>query len=230
MTPPLSRRRRDLRRVEEHLDHHRGPPGGGGGDRGPSGRTDRDRLHLRRPGHVAKGLRDFGRANPLLIIKAGVLEGKVMTPDEVRRLADLESREVLLAKVAGGMQGILQQAISLISAPLSQAARLIAALEQAAAENPSLLAAPAPRRSRPTPTWSRPRTPRSRPTPNWRPPRRPPPSPATKSSPLRRHPQHRCNYTLDGDHRRGHLSQHPLRKTSRKGSPNYPGHQHRRAP
>ena len=90
---------------------------------------------------VAKGLRDFGRANPQLIIKGGVLEGKVISPDEVRRLADLESREVLLAKVAGGMQGILQQAISLISAPLSQAARLMAALEQAAAENPSLLAA-----------------------------------------------------------------------------------------
>ena len=96
------------------------------------------------PVNVAKGLRDFGRANPLLIIKAGVLEGKVITPDEIRRLADLESREVLLAKVAGGMQGILQQAISLISAPLAQAARLIAALEQAAAENPSLLAASGP--------------------------------------------------------------------------------------
>lgn len=93
------------------------------------------------PVTVAKGLRDFGRANPLLIIKGGVLEGRVITPEEVRRLADLESREVLLAKVAGGMQGILQQAISLISAPLSQAARLMAALEQAAAENPSLLAA-----------------------------------------------------------------------------------------
>lgn len=93
------------------------------------------------PVNVAKGLRDFGRANPLLIIKGGVLEGKVIGPDEVRRLADLESREVLLAKVAGGMQGILQQAISLISAPLSQAARLLAALQQAAEENPSLLAA-----------------------------------------------------------------------------------------
>lgn len=93
------------------------------------------------PVNVAKGLRDFGRANPLLVIKGGVLDGLVLTSDEVRKLADLESREVLLAKVAGGMQGILQQAISLISAPLSQAARLVAALEQAAAENPSLLAA-----------------------------------------------------------------------------------------
>src|SRR4051794_21276306 len=77
---------------------------------------------------VAKGLRDFARTNPLLVIKGGVLDGKSLTPDDVRKLADLESREVLLAKVAGAMQGVLQQAISLVSAPLSQAARLIAAL------------------------------------------------------------------------------------------------------
>jgi large subunit ribosomal protein L10 len=89
---------------------------------------------------VAKGLRDFARTNPQLVIKGGVLDGKFLTPDEVRKLADLESREVLLAKVAGVMQGVLQQAISLVSAPLSQAARLFAALEQAAGDNPSLLA------------------------------------------------------------------------------------------
>jgi large subunit ribosomal protein L10 len=90
---------------------------------------------------VAKGLRDFARTNPQLVIKGGVLDGKFMTPDEVRRLADLESRDVLLAKVAGAMKGALQQAVSLVSAPLSKAARLFAALEQAAEENPSLLAA-----------------------------------------------------------------------------------------
>ena len=95
---------------------------------------------------VAKGLRDFARTNPQLVIKGGVLDGKFVTPDEVRKLADLESREVLLAKVAGAMQGVLQQAISLVSAPLSQAARLFAALEQAAGDNPSLLA-PAPEAS-----------------------------------------------------------------------------------
>jgi large subunit ribosomal protein L10 len=89
---------------------------------------------------VAKGLRDFARTNPQLVIKGGVLDGKFMTPDDVRKLADLESREVLLAKVAGALQGVLQQAISLVSAPLSQTARLFAALEQAAGENPSLLA------------------------------------------------------------------------------------------
>jgi large subunit ribosomal protein L10 len=89
---------------------------------------------------VAKGLRDFARSNPLLVIKGGVLEGKALDADEVRRLADLESREVLLAKVAGGMQGVLQQAISLVSAPLSQAARLLAALETAAGDDPSIIA------------------------------------------------------------------------------------------
>ena len=89
---------------------------------------------------VAKGLRDFARTNPQLVIKGGVLDGKFMTPDEVRRLADLESRDVLLAKVAGALQGVLQQAISLVSAPLSEAARLFAALEKAATENPTLLA------------------------------------------------------------------------------------------
>jgi large subunit ribosomal protein L10 len=89
---------------------------------------------------VAKGLRDFARTNPLLVIKGGVLDGKFLDSDEVRKLADLESREVLLAKVAGGLQGVLQQAISLLAAPLSQAARLLAALENAAKEDPSLIA------------------------------------------------------------------------------------------
>ena len=89
---------------------------------------------------VAKGLRDFARTNPQLVIKGGVLDGKFMSPDEVRRLADLESRDVLLAKVAGALQGVLQQAASLAAAPLSHAARLFAALEKAAGENSSLLA------------------------------------------------------------------------------------------
>jgi len=91
---------------------------------------------------VAKGLRDFARTNPQLVIKGGVVEGKLLGPDEVRKLADLESREVLLARVAGGMQGVLAQAISLISAPLSQAARLFSALQSAAEEDPSLIAGP----------------------------------------------------------------------------------------
>ena len=96
---------------------------------------------------VAKGLRDFARNNPQLVIKGGVLDGKPLTPDDVRKLADLESREVLLGKAAGAMKGVLAQAVSLFAAPLSQAARLVAALEKAATENPALIAgagAPAP--------------------------------------------------------------------------------------
>jgi len=89
---------------------------------------------------VAKGLRDFGRANPHLVVKGGVLDGRPLTADEVRTLADLESREVLLAKLAGGMLASLQQAVSLFAAPLSQAARVIAALEAKAKEDPSILA------------------------------------------------------------------------------------------
>ena len=83
---------------------------------------------------VAKGLRDFARTNPHLVIKGGVLDGKPLSPDEIRRLADLESREVLLAKAAGAMKGVLAQAVSLFAAPLSKAARAMAALEQARAD------------------------------------------------------------------------------------------------
>lgn len=88
---------------------------------------------------VAKGLRDFAKANPLLVIKGGVLDGKTLTSDEVGKLADLESREVLLAKLAGAMQGTLQQAVSLFAAPLSKAARTFGALQAAADADPSLI-------------------------------------------------------------------------------------------
>jgi large subunit ribosomal protein L10 len=79
---------------------------------------------------VAKSLRDFGRNHPLLVVKGGVLDGKPLTADEVRKLAELESREVLLAKLAGAMKASLSQAVGLFAAPLSQAARLLAALEE----------------------------------------------------------------------------------------------------
>ncbi|MEU8226255.1 50S ribosomal protein L10 [Kribbella sp. NPDC048915] len=79
---------------------------------------------------AAKGLRDFAKANPLLVIKGGVLEGKALGSDEISKLADLESREVLLAKLAGAMKAAPQQAVSLFAAPLQQAARLFAALQE----------------------------------------------------------------------------------------------------
>jgi large subunit ribosomal protein L10 len=82
------------------------------------------------PVDAAKGLRDFARANPVLVIKGGVLDGKPLSADEIKKLADLESREVLLAKLAGAMKASLSGAASLFVAPLSQTARLIEALRQ----------------------------------------------------------------------------------------------------
>lgn len=84
---------------------------------------------------AAKGLRDFAKANTPLVIKGGFLDGKVLDADEIKKLADLESREVLLAKLAGAMKGNLQGAASLFAAPLSQTARLVAALEAKRAED-----------------------------------------------------------------------------------------------
>ena len=92
------------------------------------------------PVEAAKGLRDFAKENPLLIIKGGVLDGKPLSADEIKKLADLESREVLLAKLAGAMKGSLQNAVSLFAAPLSQAARTIDALRAKAEADPSVLA------------------------------------------------------------------------------------------
>lgn len=89
--------------------------------------------------NVAKGLRDFAKAHPALIIKAGVMDGRVLDAAAVAKLADLESREVLLAKLAGALQANLSRAVYLIAAPLSKAARVLGALEQAATENPSLI-------------------------------------------------------------------------------------------
>ncbi|MGB3827686.1 MAG: 50S ribosomal protein L10 [Ornithinimicrobium sp.] len=77
---------------------------------------------------AAKGLRDFAKANPALVIKAGVLDGKPLTPAEITKLADLESRETLLAKLAGAMNASLSQAAALFAAPLSQTARVVEAL------------------------------------------------------------------------------------------------------
>jgi large subunit ribosomal protein L10 len=80
------------------------------------------------------------KANPLLVIKGGVLEGKSLSADEVKKLADLESRETLLAKLAGAMKGSLSNAASLFNAPLAQAARVLGALESKAKEDPSVIA------------------------------------------------------------------------------------------
>jgi large subunit ribosomal protein L10 len=96
------------------------------------------------PVEAAKGLRDFAKANPLLVIKGGVLDGKLITAGELSKIADLESREVLLAKVAGAANATLAKAAALFQAPLSQAARLAEALRAKAAEGAPAAAAQAP--------------------------------------------------------------------------------------
>jgi len=92
------------------------------------------------PVEAAKGLRDFSKVHPNLVIKGGYLDGNVLSAADVAKLADLESREVLLAKLAGAMNASLQNAVSLFAAPLSQAARAIEALRAAAEADPSLIA------------------------------------------------------------------------------------------
>jgi large subunit ribosomal protein L10 len=77
---------------------------------------------------VAKALRDFAKANPLLVVKSGVLDGAALTADEVKKLADLESREVLLAKAASAFKAKMFQAAYMFQAPLAQAARTVDAL------------------------------------------------------------------------------------------------------
>ena len=89
---------------------------------------------------AAKGLRDFAKANPTLVIKGGYLDGAVLDAKEVAKLADLESREVLLGKLAGAMLASLSQAVYLLNAPLAQAARLAGALQAKAESDPTILA------------------------------------------------------------------------------------------
>jgi large subunit ribosomal protein L10 len=89
---------------------------------------------------AAKGLRDFAKANPNLVIKGGVYEGKALDAAEVAKLADLESREVLLAKLAGAMTASLSQALYVFNALPSKAAQLAAALQEKAANDPTILA------------------------------------------------------------------------------------------
>lgn len=97
------------------------------------------------PVEAAKGLRDFAKAHPLLVIKAGVLDGRALTAEEITKLADLESREVLLAKLAGAMKGSLSKAVYLFAAPLSQTARVVDALRaKVEAEGPAAPAVDAP--------------------------------------------------------------------------------------
>ena len=87
------------------------------------------------PVEAAKSLRDFAKANPQLVIKGGVLEGRKLSAEDVSKLAELESRDVLLGKAAGAFKAALFQAAYLFTAPATKAVRTIEALrEKQAAE------------------------------------------------------------------------------------------------
>ena len=83
---------------------------------------------------AAKGLRDFSKDNPALVIKGGVLDGKAITPDELTRIADLEPRDVLLAKLAGAMTASMSRAAAVFNALPTQVAQLAEALRVQRAE------------------------------------------------------------------------------------------------
>jgi len=86
------------------------------------------------PVDAAKALRDFQRDNRQLVVKGGYMEGRALSAAEIDQLADLESREVLLAKLAGAMKGNLAKAAGLFNAPASQIARLAQALQDKRAQ------------------------------------------------------------------------------------------------
>jgi large subunit ribosomal protein L10 len=89
------------------------------------------------PVMVAKALRDFGRTHPTLVVKGGVMGTKPLTADEARSLADVQPREVLLARLAGGFAAPMQRFAGLLEAlPRNFAYGLKALIDQGGA-NPS---------------------------------------------------------------------------------------------
>ena len=91
---------------------------------------------------AAKGIRNFAKANPALIIKGGVMDGVILSAQEIVRLADLESREVLLAKMAYAMKAKQSQAAALFAAPLAKTARALGALQTKLAAGAPVVEAP----------------------------------------------------------------------------------------
>jgi large subunit ribosomal protein L10 len=79
---------------------------------------------------AAKAIKKFAKDHKALVIKGGYMDGHPLSVEEVNKIADLESREVLLAKLAGAMKGNMAKAAGLFNAPASQVARLAAALQE----------------------------------------------------------------------------------------------------
>ena len=94
---------------------------------------------------AAKVIRNFAKENPALIIKGGYMDGAALTAADINKIADLESREVLLSKLAGVMKAKQSQAAALFAAPLAKTARALGALQAKLEADPaSAAAAPAP--------------------------------------------------------------------------------------
>ncbi len=79
---------------------------------------------------MAKALRDFSKDNPALVIKSGVLEGSLIPAENVTKLANLESREVLLGKAAGAIKASLFRAAFVLNAPITKTVRTVDALRE----------------------------------------------------------------------------------------------------
>ena len=82
------------------------------------------------PVEAAKAIKKFAKDNKALVIKGGYMDGRALSIAEIEQIADLETREVLLAKLAGAMKGNLAKAAGLFNQPASQVARLAAALQE----------------------------------------------------------------------------------------------------
>ncbi|MFN8087897.1 MAG: 50S ribosomal protein L10 [Mycobacterium sp.] len=98
------------------------------------------------PVDAAKAIKKFAKDHKALVIKGGYMDGHPLSVSEVERIADLESREVLLAKLAGAMKGNMAKAAGLFNAPASQMARLAAALLE---KKPAVAEAAAPAAAEP---------------------------------------------------------------------------------
>jgi large subunit ribosomal protein L10 len=92
---------------------------------------------------AAKVIRNFSKENPALVIKGGYLDGAVLTAADINKIADLESREVLLSKLAGAMKAKQSQAAALFAAPLAKTARALGALQSKLEADPAQVSAPA---------------------------------------------------------------------------------------
>ena len=184
---------------------------------------------------VAKALRDFSRANPLLVIKGGLADGSLLSPGDLAALADLPPREVLLARLAGALAAPMQQMAGLLQAlPRNMAYGISALIEERQAAGETLPAEPAepaepPARQRP---HRRGRTRRGgagraappRPHPQKRPPRRSrwrPPERRRRSqrrrAPPKRHPSSARSHSRTEPHRTDHRTNKTEAKKGRPG-------------